>query len=448
MGLADDDEIERSLFRSIPENMARSGLTTIRAVLRPVKDIINRRQFPQEPLTEAQVEWLLRLLSSMDSDKDPEMARVGEREGRTVSTLLDRLSCGFNHGIGRSGSLTDPQPKAIGASLMQRIADQIAVDAIRKLGLPEVRYGMIVPMATGMAIAMVLSALRREYGVSRVLWPRVDHLSPRRAILFAGLQEVPVATTLDGDAVRADINDLHKKVCEHPDCVVLATTTFFPPRAPDPIRDIACMCAENNIPLIINNAYGVQSVEIMQMIRSAIVAGRVDAIIQSTDKNFLTPVGGSILVSPDESVVTHTASTYAGRASAAPHVQALAALLLLGQQGYERLRMEQSENRQYLETRMREIADTVSERLLVVENPVACAMTLDTSTARRLGPHLYSLRVTGPRVVPEGAFGACIDCYPYSYVVVNAAIGARRQDVKVATTKLFKEIKRLKSKTN
>ncbi len=439
------DEIERRLFQSIPENIAQQGLTTLRAMLGPVKDVINRRLFPKEPMTETQVEWLLRLLSSMDSDKDPEAARVGEREGRTVTPLIDRLSWGFNHGIGRSGSLTDPQPKAVGASLMQRIADHVAVDAIRKLGLPNVKYGMIVPMSTGMTIALVLSALRREYNVTRVLWPRVDHWSPRRAILFAGLQEVPVATTLDGDAVRADLDDLQKKICtHHNDCAVLATTTFFPPRAADPVSDIARLCVEHQVPLIINNAYGVQSVDIMSNIRSAIDTGRVDAVIQSTDKNFLTPVGGSILVSPYEKIISHAASTYAGRASAAPHIQALAALLLLGQKGYARLRVEQRENRQYLATRMQEIAETVAERILNVENPVACAMTLNRYAAHTLGARLYALRVTGPRVVPAGEFGACIDCYPHSYVVVNAAIGARRLDVELATTKLFKELKTLK----
>ena len=49
---------------------------------------------------------------------------------------------------------------------------------------------------------------------------------------------------------------------------------------------------------IVINAYGVQSPEWMKLIRSAIDAGRVDVIIQSTDKNFLTPIGGAVIASP------------------------------------------------------------------------------------------------------------------------------------------------------
>ena len=40
--------------------------------------------------------------------------------------------------------------------------------------------------------------------------------------------------------------------------------------------------------------------------------GRVDAFIQSTDKNFLVPVGGSVVASCSEAFVKEVAQTYPG----------------------------------------------------------------------------------------------------------------------------------------
>jgi O-phospho-L-seryl-tRNASec:L-selenocysteinyl-tRNA synthase len=162
--------------------------------------------------------------------------------------------------------------------------------------------------------------------------------------------------------------------------------------------------------------------------------------VQSSDKNFLSPVGASVLVSPNEEVVDRTAENYAGRASAAPIAQTLDALLALGRERYATLRVEQLENKRNLDLKLTEIAESIGERVLAVENPVASAMTLDGLDAKALGGRLYNLRITGPRAVPKGAFGSCIDNYPHSYLVMNAAIGASKGDIESATTKLFKEV--------
>ncbi|MFX1264178.1 MAG: O-phosphoseryl-tRNA(Sec) selenium transferase [Promethearchaeota archaeon] len=433
-------DIEERLLDIIPKNMAERGRVTIEALLAPLRDLLNRRSFPERPFSDLQLETLFRLLSSMDTDKDPESARVGEREARVASPFVERMASGFNHGIGRSGHVSAPQPKAPGTSLMQQVADQVAVDAIRKLGLSNVRDGVVLPLATGMGIALVLAALRRELGVRRVLYPRLDHVSPLRAIALAGLERVPIPTVLEGDAVQADISELERHATKNESYAVLATTTFFPPRLSDPLKEISRLCSDNAVPLVVNNAYGVQSETIMASIRSAIDAGRVDAIIQSSDKNFLSPVGASIAVTPQPKIKEWIAETYAGRATAAPVVQTLAAMLAVAQEGYSKLREEQKENREFLERKLKEIADSAKQRVLSVENPIACAMTLDGLPAREVGARLYGRRVTGPRVVEKGAFGSCIDNYPHDYLVMNAAIGASRSDVETATAKLYKEI--------
>jgi O-phospho-L-seryl-tRNASec:L-selenocysteinyl-tRNA synthase len=400
----DQDDIERILDKTIPESMARRGRTTIDALLAPVRDVLNRRIFPEKPLTDPQIELMVQILSSMDTDKDPEAARVGEREARVASPYVASLAADFNHGIGRSGQLTAPQPKAAGSALMQQVANSTALDAIRKLGLSNVKSGFVTPLSTGMSIALVMAALRRELGIEKVLYPRIE-----------------------------------KTIKKTKACAVLATTTFFPPRESDPVKQIARLCSDHDIPFVINNAYGVQSQDIMKDIRSAIDAGRVDAVVQSSDKNFLTPVGGSIVVSQNPEVINWTADTYAGRATAAPVIQTLAALLAIGHKKYLELQHQQLENLALLKESLLNIAEKLNQRVLDVKNPVAFAITMEGLDVHDVGARLYNARVTGPRAVKAGEYGSSTDNYPYSYIVMNAAIGVRKEDIGTATAKLYKE---------
>ncbi len=433
-------DIEKKFEDLIPESMLRRGQTTLDAILGPIRSVFHQRRFPTESLNDNQIDLLLKILASLDTDKDPDAARVGEREARTASPLVDRLSAGFNHGIGRSGHIADPQPKAPGASLMQLIVNHVAFDAMKRLGLSNIKTGIVLPLSTGMSIGLVAAAFRRELGISKVISPRIDHNSPKRGVELVGLDFEFTPTQLDGDSVQADIDALESKMRKEEGVAVLATTTFFPPRESDPVKEISRLCLDNDVPLIVNNAYGVQSQTIMNSIRSAIDAGRVDMIVQSGDKNFLTPVGSSILASPNTDAVEWTAGTYAGRATAAPLVQTLASLLSLGLNRYEALRKEQVECRQILDERLLEITDKVGQRVLKMNNPIAAAMTLDGIDVASLGGRLYNRRVTGPRAIKAGEFGSCIDNYPVSYIVMNAAIGATKSDIEEATTKLYKEL--------
>ena len=78
---------------------------------------------------------------------------------------------------------------------------------------------------------------------------------------------------------------------------VLSTTSCFAPRGVDKLLELGRLCAELGVPHVANNAYGVQCAQCMKAITSASRHGRLDAFIQSTDKNFLVPVGGAILAS-------------------------------------------------------------------------------------------------------------------------------------------------------
>ena len=219
------------------------------------------------------------------------------------------------------------------------------------------------------------------------------------------------------------------------DCfAIISLTSFFPPREHDDIKEISKFAQVNNLIHIVINAYGVQSPEWMALIRSAIDAGRVDVIIQSTDKNFLTPVGGAVIASPLKEKIIKVSQAYAGRASATPVVNFLISMLSMGITGYQKLIEEQQQNRKILEAKLREIAEKLNERILDIYNPVAVALSLESMKEDQLyalGGALYNLRVTGPRVYnpKEKAFGTCCKNYPTPYIVMNAAIGATEKDI-------------------
>jgi O-phospho-L-seryl-tRNASec:L-selenocysteinyl-tRNA synthase len=420
---------------TIPKSIFDRGLTVLGTELQPLKLLFEQRRVPQEGWKDSQIELLLNLLATMDTDKDSKAAFLGEREGRVASSAVSKLAAGFHHGVGRSGDLTASQPKAAGGSLMYFFANKLATDAVKRLGAPNIKKAVVFPLATGMTLALTLCAARNLTGRKEVVYPQVDHKTPLKAIQLAGLQERIVEGEIYEDAVNVPSEKIEKAVNENT-AAILSTTTFFPPREPDKIKDIARIAAEKKVPHIINNAYGVQSREIMKLVRGAIDAGRVDAIIQSTDKNFLAPVGGAIVASPNEEFLNRVAETYPGRATAAPIAQFLAAILSIGLEGYEKLRTQQEENRKLLESALREVAERHSQRILNVYNPVSVAMTLKGRDAKKIGKALYTARINGARALEKNDFGVCCPEYISSYINFDAGIGMQEDEIALAAERL------------
>jgi len=424
---------------NIPENMLNRGQLVLNSFLKPMKILFEQRNVPKEPWTDDQIEFLLQTLSNMDTDKDSDAARVGEREARIASKLHLKTSAGFCHGVGRSGFLTAAQPKAPGGSIMYEISNYLARNIMKNFGLPNIKEAIIVPMCTGMSLSLALGALKPESSEKNsnqkrtVLIPQIDHKSLLKSIDLMGFKAKIIAGKIFGDSVRIPIEDIKAKLDD--ECfAVISITSFFPPREHDDIKEISKFAHNNNLIHIVINAYGVQSPEWMNLIRSAIDAGRVDVIIQSTDKNFLTPVGGALLASPIPENITKISQAYAGRASATPVVNFLISMLSLGNSGYQQLIKKQQENRILLEKKLKEVAEQINERILDVFNPVAVAISLNNLKEDQLyalGGALYNLRVTGPRVYnpKENAFGTCCNNYQTPYIVMNAAIGANENDI-------------------
>jgi O-phospho-L-seryl-tRNASec:L-selenocysteinyl-tRNA synthase len=423
------------LKETIPKSILDRGLTVLGTEYEPIKLLFEQRRIPQEGWKDSQIEALLNLLSTMDSDKDSKAACLGEREGRVASATVSKLAAGFHHGVGRSGSLSEAQPKAAGGSLMYFFANKLATDGMKRFGAPNIKKAMVFPLATGMSLALALWAARSLTKGREVVYPRIDHTTPLKAIHLAGFQERIVEGEVCGDAVNVPTEKIEKAVNENT-AAILSTTTFFPPREPDRIKEIAKIAKEKNIPHIVNNAYGVQSREIMKLVTGAIDAGRVDAIVQSTDKNFLTPVGGAIVASPNEKFLDEVSGAYAGRATAAPIAQFLAALLSIGLAGYEKLRTQQEENRRFLESSLKDVAERHSQRILNVYNPVSVAMTLEGRNAKKIGQALYAARVNGARALERNDFGVCCPRYVSSYINFDASIGMQREEIILAAERL------------
>merc|ERR1719247_1119460 len=79
---------------------------------------------------------------------------------------------------------------------------------------------------------------------------------------------------------------------------ICTTTSTFAPRVPDSVDEVALIAQEFGVPHVINNAYGLQCSKCTHLIETGCRRGRVDAFVQSTDKNFLVPVGGAIVAAP------------------------------------------------------------------------------------------------------------------------------------------------------
>lgn len=136
---------------------------------------------------------------------------------------------------------------------------------------------------------------------------------------------------------------------------VLSTTSTFAPRVYDSIVEIAELCKKYNVAHVINSAYGLQCSRISSDIVQADKKGRVDVLISSTDKNFMVPVGGSILYAPASkdkndkvNIIQKINKFYPGRASGAPIMDLFITYLEMGEVNLRQLLKERKENFAYL----------------------------------------------------------------------------------------------------
>jgi O-phospho-L-seryl-tRNASec:L-selenocysteinyl-tRNA synthase len=495
-----DDIVASFTALKIPKTHAVVGLSNLIASNKQYRSLFVNRRLPDAGWSDVQIQHFIFLLSTLDtnnktlvgSDSTSDESRwcgVGEREGRVYSSLVSQRHYGLSHGMGRSGDITEPQPKAVGSSVLVKLTLLMVLDAVRRgSGLnpkTAASHGILLPLCTGMSTSLVLSSLRTSAGdESRniVLWSRIDQKSCFKAILSAGLKCVVIPTMRDGDQVVTDADALARALAEHKGRVlaVITTASCFAPRVPDKVDVVAKQCKEADVHHIINSAYGLQCAATSKLINRACVIGRVDAIVCSTDKNFLVPVGGAIVLSPDKDVIQNVGKMYAGRASSSPMVDLFITLLSMGLNGYTRLLTERSAMLETFPKRFEEVAIKYGERLLQCPaNTISFGVTVDglarlagddenetdylnavSADISKFGAMLFSRCVSGTRVVPRGGqktisghdfigFGSSLDDYPHAYVTAACAIGVSKSEVDeffVRLDKTFKEFKKASTK--
>ncbi|KAL3924065.1 MAG: hypothetical protein SGILL_001269 [Bacillariaceae sp.] len=202
--------------------------------------------------------------------------------------------------MGRSGDILEPQPKAAGSSVLVKLALLLTLDAMRRgSGLDGKKngpaaHGILLPLCTGMSMSLFLQSIKGTNNEKNVvLWSRIDQKSCFKAVGVAGLKCVVVPTKIDGDQVVTDTEAMEAALKTHGDKVlaVITTTSCFAPRVPDCVDIVAKLCKNYDVCHVINNAYGLQCAKTSKLVNRACVVGRVDAVVCSTDKNFLVPVG-------------------------------------------------------------------------------------------------------------------------------------------------------------
>jgi len=372
--------------------------------------LLSQRRLPDEGWDEASIENLLQEISSFDTNNFPGNVGVGEREGRVICDMVRRRHFGLTHGIGRSGDVMAEQPKAAGSSLIVQLTRYLALDAIHISGIKAAKSCCVLPAATGLTMTLVYLALRQLRPNGRyVIWSRIDQKSCFKAIGAAGLTPIVIELKpLEGsDSLGTDVEAIRAAVlrvgAEQVLCIATTTSTFAP-RVPDSIDEVAIIAAELNVAHVVNNAYGLQCSKCTHLIEQGCRRGRVDAFVQSTDKNFLVPVGGAIVAAPKPELVDKVSSIYPGRASMSPLLDLFITLLSLGAKGWKDLLQTRKDNAKWFEERFSTVAGKHGMRILKCPaNKISfvCDLTaLGVSDHLTfLGSALFTRRVSGPRVV-------------------------------------------------
>jgi len=424
-----------------------------------IECLLTHRRLPDQGWPDRVIELFLNQVSMMDSNNFVENIGVGEREGRVFSDLVQKRHYGLSHGIGRSGDINEQQPKAAGSSLVQKLTNYLVLDAMKIAGFESdtISSCLVLPLATGMTLALTMSTMAQKKPLAKyVLWPRIDQKSCLKSIVTAGLIPVPIENIVVGDLIKTNMEAIQEKVSQlgaESILCIFSTTSCFAPRAPDDIVSISKLCKEKNIGHIINNAYGIQDSKIVHNINQSVRQGRVDAFIQSTDKNFMVPVGGAIIASPDKGFIQQIGKNYPGRANGSPILDLFITLLSMGKDTWKQLLDQRKSLLPYFTECLSNVAKEFDERLLntISENKISFGITLSKFKQPSLiGSMLFSRSCSGSRVIDLTSnkknqvaniefnnYGSHIDNYPHgSYLTIACAIGIEKQEIDIFIQRL------------
>jgi O-phospho-L-seryl-tRNASec:L-selenocysteinyl-tRNA synthase len=276
----------------------------------------------------------------------------------------------------------------------------------------------------GMTMTLCFLTLKKQRPNSRyVLWSRIDQKSCFKSILTANLEPIIIEQieNVDNNYLQTNVSEFEKQIQQlNPDeiCCIISTTSCFAPRAIDNVQSLGNLCQKYSIPHVINNAYGLQSTKILHEIEQTKRSnGRIDYIIQSTDKNFLVPVGGSIVLTYNLELFDKLSHAYPGRASVTPTMDMFITLLSMGKNGLIDLIQKRKNLFEIFYEKLSQWAKTNDECILSSKqfSPISIAISLKHLPIDRLtelGSMLFTRRISGARVVKLGTKQS-IDTYEF-----------------------------------
>jgi len=444
-----DETSFKHLEKLIPVTYVKQAKDAQNTTQLLVNQLLEKKKWPEIGWNDRTIETVLNDLASLDSNNFLKNSGVGEREARIASSLVAKRNYYFGHGIGRSGDLIEIQPKAAGSSIMYQLTNALAKDVLKTMGVRSVKQCFVAPLATGMSLTLLFLTLRQEKPSAKfIIWSRIDQKSCFKSIVAAGFEPIVIDLILNGDELQTDVKRI-ESVLNQLDPLTVAcvftTTSCFAPRSCDDIEAVAELCKRHQIAHIINNAYGVQSSKCMHLIEQASRKGRIDAFVQSTDKNFMVPIGGTIIAGFDEKFIAKVSKCYPGRASSSPILDLFITFLSVGSKEYLLKVKQRKEHFKLLKTGLTDIAHKFHLKVLETPgNSISIGITLpsmkDSKSLTELGSKLFVRCVSGTRVISSmecktinghefQGWGAHYNQYPSPYLTAAATIGMTTCDI-------------------
>jgi O-phospho-L-seryl-tRNASec:L-selenocysteinyl-tRNA synthase len=250
---------EESTGRLIKKEYVAKGIENLSSRENKIRTLLEQRRLPRNGFDEEVIEHIVRTLSSLDTNNFvEESSGVGEREGRVYSKLVARRHYNLSHGIGRSGDIAEVQPKAAGSSLIYTLTNELTEHALKVAGLTTMEKLIVLPLATGMSLALCLRTLGAFNDQGRyVVFPRIDQKSCFKSIITAGYKPLVVENSFDLPALvdetrpaqpvgemRSNLTEIENLLKEYGSAIiaVLSTTSCFAPRQPDSVVEISVLC--------------------------------------------------------------------------------------------------------------------------------------------------------------------------------------------------------------